>query len=126
MKRIFTLLTIVAFTTAFGQLAGSMEEVVTALKSGNASQMARYFDNTVEITLPGKSSNFSKTQAEVVLKDFFSNNPIKGFEQVHKGENGGGIFCIGQLHTRSGTYRTTIYMKQRGDALVLQELKFER
>lgn len=125
MKRIFTILTL-AFMVASFTYAQSIDAVVSAIKSSNASQVAKYFDNTVEMTLPGKSSSFSKTQAEVVLKDFLANNQVKDIVAIHKGENSGNQYYIGTLVTKAGNFRTTIYMKQRGDAQVLQELKFER
>jgi len=125
MKRIFTLLILAVATASFTTFS-PIDDVIAALRSGNAAQVAKYFDNSVEMTLPGKNSSFSKTQAEVVLKDFFSNNPVKGFDVIHKGENGGNEYCIGTLSTKNGSYRTTIYMKQRGDMQVIQELKFER
>ena len=102
-----------------------IDEVVNAVKSGNAAQVAKYFDNTVEISLPDKSNSYSKSQAEIVLKDFFANNPVKGFDIIHKGENAGSQYCIGTLLTKNGSFRTTIYMKQKGDVQVLQELRFE-
>ena len=104
----------------------SIDEVVQAMKTGNAAQVARYFDATVEITTPEKSNNYSKSQAEMVLKDFFANNVVKGFEVIHKGQNAGSQFCIGTLQTKAGLYRTTIYMKQKGDLQLLQEIQFEK
>lgn len=109
-----------AFTTSL-----RIDEVVAAMKAGNAAQVARYFDQAVEINLPDKGGSFSKSQAEIVLKDFFANNPVKGFEVIHKGQNAGSQYCIGTLLTRNGSFRTTIYMKQKGDLQVLQELRFE-
>ena len=124
MKRIISLLAIGFLFCAFTSFSG-MDEVITALKSGNTAQIARFFDNTVEITMPGKSSSFSKSQAELVLKDFFNNNPVKGFEVMHKGDNAGSQFCIGNLDTKNGSYRTTLFMKQKGDKQLLQEIRFE-
>ncbi|MBL0355968.1 MAG: DUF4783 domain-containing protein [Chitinophagaceae bacterium] len=95
------------------------------MKTGNATGVVKFFDNTVEITLPDKGGSFSKRQAEIVLKDFFSNNPVKSFEVIHKGQNAGSQYCIGTLVTQNGSFRTTIYMKQKGDTQVLQELRFE-
>ena len=106
-------------------LFSGLDEVVNAMKTGNTSQIAKYFDNTIEITVPNKSNDYSKSQAELVLQDFFNNNPVKAFEVVHKGENGGSQYCIGTLITKSGSFRTTIYMKQKADKLLLQELRFE-
>src|ERR1700712_2960493 len=101
MKRTLTLIalgfTIASFTYNIG-----IDDVVAAIKSGSASQVAKYFDNTVEINLPDKSNSYSKSQAEMVLKDFFNTNTIKGFEVIHKGENAGSQYCIGTLTTKSG------------------------
>ncbi len=104
----------------------SVDEVVSAIKNGDASQLSKYFDNTIEITLADKSNSYSKSQAELVLKDFFNNNGVKDFEIVHKGDNTGAQFIIGTLKTKNGEYRTTIYMKKNGDRQLLQELRFEK
>ncbi len=78
----------------------SVDEVVSAIKNGNASQLSKYFDNTVEITVTDKSNTYSKSQAELVLKDFFNNNIVKNFDIVHKGDNTGAQFIIGTLNTK--------------------------
>ena len=124
MKRFFTFLGAVVMLSSF-TLFTSIDEVVTALKNGDAVQIARFFDNTVEITMPDKSNNYSKNQAEVVLKDFFNTNGIKGFDVIHKGENAGSQYCIGTLVTKNGSFRTTVFMKQKGDKQLLQEIRFE-
>ena len=102
-----------------------MSDVIAGIKAGNAATVAKYFDNTVEISLPGKSNSYSKSQGEAVLRDFFANNPVKSFTVVHQGESGGSEFCIGTLVTGSGSYRTTLNLKQKGDKQTLQEIKFE-
>lgn len=124
MKHFFTLITIGALMSSF-TLFSSIDEVINAMKAGNATDIAKFFDNTVELNLPTKSNNYSKSQAELVLKDFFTTNAVKSFEVMHKGENSGSQYCIGTLVTKNGTYRTTIYMKQKGDKQVLQEITFE-
>lgn len=124
MKRFFTLIAITAILSSFSAFL-SIDEVVSALKNGDAAQIAKHFDNTVEITMPDKSNSYSKNQAEVVLKDFFSTNGVKSFEVNHKGENAGSQYCIGTLVTKNGSFRTTVFMKQKGDRQLLQEIRFE-
>ena len=124
MKQILALVTIGIFVSAFSFFS-SIDEVITAMKAGNASEIARFFDNTVEINMPDKSNSYSKSQAQLVLKDFFSTSAVKSFEMIHKGENAGSQFCIGTLVTKTGTYRTTIFMKQKGDKQLLQGITFE-
>lgn len=124
MKRIFTLFSVLTIVSSFSIYAG-IDEIISALKTGNANGIAKYFDTTVEITLPDKSNSFSKSQAEVVLRDFFNNNPVKGFDILHKGENAGSQYCIGTLVTKNASYRTTVFMKQKGNRQTLQEIRFE-
>ena len=124
MKKIFTLFAITTILSSFTLFTG-LQDIVNALKGGDATQVARYFDNTVEITMPDKSNSYSKSQAEMILRDFFSNNPIKGFNVIHRGENAGSQYCIGTLLTRNASFRTTVFMKQKGDKQTLQEIRFE-
>lgn len=124
MKRFFTLIATTVLLSSFTFFT-SIDEVVTAMKNGDAAQIARFFDNTVEITMPDKSNNYSKNQAEIVLKDFFSTNGVKNFEVIHKGENAGSQYCIGTLITKNGSFRTTVFMKQKNDKQLLQEIRFE-
>lgn len=124
MKRFFTLIAMAALMSSFAVLS-SIDEVVAALKTGNAPAIAKFFDNTVELTMPDKSNSYSKSQAEMVLKDFFSTNGVKSFEVLHKGENAGSQYCIGTLNTKSGSFRTTIFMKLKSEKQFLQEIRFE-
>ena len=124
MKRIFTLFSILVIVSSFSIFSG-IDEIISALNTGNATEIAKSFDNTVEITLPDKSNSYSKSQAEVVLRDFFTINPVKGFEVLHKGENAGSQYCIGLLVTKNASYRTTVFMKQKGSRQTLQEIRFE-
>ena len=124
MKRFFTLLAVGVLFCSF-IFFSSIDEVISAMKTGNSSEIAKFFDNTVEINMPEKSNSYSKSQAELVLKDFFNSNTVKTFEIIHKGENSGSQYCIGTLITKNGSFRTTIFMKQKGDKQVLQEITFE-
>lgn len=124
MKQFFTFLAASLLLTSFTVTSG-IDDIINALKTGNASQIAKYFDNTVEITLPDKSNSYSRSQGEMILKDFFSNTQVKSFEVMHKGENAGSQYCIGTLVTSTGSYRTTVFMKQKGDKQTVQEIRFE-
>ena len=103
----------------------TIDDVLKAIRSGNASELAKYFDTRVDISLPGNSDNFSKNHAEMILRDFFANNSVKGFQVKHKGENNGSQFCIGVLQTKNGNFRMKLYMKQKGNEQVVQEIAFQ-
>ena len=126
MKKIFTtiLLSTVLLLSSFKAQQG-IDEVVGALKSGNATELAKYLDDNVELTLPEKSDSYSKAQAQVIIKDFFSNNGVKGFELKHKGTSPGGNFAIGTLQTSAGNFRTNIFMRNNKGKDVVKEIRFQ-
>ena len=126
MKFFFTIVSIslITLSSSFSVRLG-IDDVIAAMKTGNALQVAKFFDNNVEISMPDKSNSYSKSQGELVLKDFFTTNMVKSFDVIHKGENAGSQYCIGTLVTKGGSFRTTIFMKQKGEQQVLQELRFE-
>ena len=124
MKKLLFFLAIFISVCSF--ISPSFTEVVKAIRSGNSAEVSKYFDNTVEISLPEKSNSYSKSQAELVLHDFFATNGVKDFEVLHKSDTPGSQYCIGNLQTNNGTFRTTIFMKQKGDRALVQELRFEK
>mgnify|MGYP003538045773 CR=1 FL=1 len=124
-KNVFNFLLLISLTV-FSYSFIQKDDIVTALKSGSADKMAKYFDNMVDVSIPGKSNTFSKGQAEMVVKDFFALNKVKNFEVQHSGSNPSSNFIIGTLTTSSGNYRTTVYMRSRGDKQLIQGVEFEQ
>ena len=126
MKKIFTsFLVSSAILLSSYTLQIGIDEVIGALRSGNAGELAKYFDENVELTLPDKSDNYSKAQALVIVKDFFGNNEVKGFDLKHKGESPGGHFAIGTLQTKVGNFRTNVFMKTKGNKEVVTLIRFQ-
>jgi len=127
MKRLFTYLMTasVILLSSFTLQNSSIDEVIAALRSGNSAELSKYFDDNVELTLPDKNDNYSKAQAQLIVKDFFSNNGVKGFELKHKGDSPGGHFCIGTLQTNNGNFRTNVFMKMKGGKEVIKEIRFQ-
>ena len=125
MKRSLLLLPVflIAIST-FSQ--GGIEDVISAMKSGNASGVTKYFDSYVDITIDDKGSNYSRSQGELILKDFSSNNGVRSFELKHKGNNDNGDYCIGTLQTKNGNYRATVYMRLKGNKLVIQDIRIKQ
>ena len=126
MKTLFTYLLLgsVLLLSSYKSQNG-IDEVINALRTGSSGQLAAYFDDNVELTLPDKSDNYSRAQAQLIVKDFFGNNGVKGFELKHKGDSPGGHFCIGTLQTNAGNFRTNVFMKIKIGKEVLKEIRFQ-
>jgi len=126
MKKIFTLIGIlILFTTTAFKKASGLDEVIGALRSGNATELSKYVDDNIEISLPDRTDTYSRAQALMILQDFFKNNNVRAFEVKHKGDNGGSQFCIGTLQTRNGSFRTTVFMKTKNNRQLVKEIRFQ-
>ena len=111
LNKIF-LVTILLLLAIFEAKAQSFEKVKAAISIASAKEVSNYFDKNVEITLDGKTSNYSKTQGEFVLRDFFKKNPVSGFKIIHNGNSQGGlIYAIGKYTSNGKSYRALIRMR---------------
>jgi hypothetical protein len=126
MKTILTITCAALFfaISAFKPLSG-LDNVISALRSGNATEFAKHIDDNVEISLPSKTDSYSRSQAIIILQDFFNNNEVRGFEVKHRGDNGGSQFAIGTLSTKAGSYRTTVFMKTKNGKQLVKEIRFQ-
>jgi len=101
-------------------------DVSGAIKDGNSKDLAKYFYSSIDLTVPGNEGNFSKSQAEQIVKDFFSKNPPKSFVINHQGTSGDGSqFFIGTYSTVSASYRTYFLIKKFSDTPYIQQIQFE-
>jgi|688.fasta_scaffold01092_6 hypothetical protein len=125
MGRFLRLIFLFAVLFSLTSFEATVEEILGAFRNGDALKISRHFDSFVEITVHDKSHSYSRTQAEVVLKDFFTTNNVRNFTIIHRVNSNNGEYCVGTLNTRLGEYRTTILFKNKGDRKLIQELRFE-
>ena len=98
-----------------------------ALRIGSAKELARYFNSMVELGFDGNKSSYSQTQAEFVLKDFFSKNAPVNFEIIHQGASKEGVrYAIGKYSHKGGSYRVYMLIKQVRGQYVIDTIDFTR
>lgn len=102
------------------------EAISQAFKTGNAKELSKHFSSNVELKVFNKEDVYSKTQAEIIVKDFFTKNQPKNYHEVHNGSSKAGAqYIIGQLSTSNGTFRVNYFLKKSGELFLIQELRFE-
>ena len=108
--------------------AQALEDVVNYVRNGDIGSMAKSFDDIITITMNSNQSAYSKSQAEMVLKDFFSKNLVKEFVVIQNGTapNKNSRYAIGNLTTSTGSFQLYILLKLKDNAFVLHEIRFEK
>ena len=102
-------------------------EIKAAIRSGSARDLTRFLNNTVEIGIDGDKSAYSKTQAEFVLKNFFTKNAPTGFDFNHQGgSDKGQRYATGTYTSRNATYRVFVVVKQVNGVYLIDTIDFMR
>jgi len=122
----FSFICILALSTAS---ANAQNEVINnvrdALKTGSSRELSKYLNNTVEISINGEKSSYSRNQAEFVLKDFFNKYPSQSFRYVHQGSSKEGIkYTVGTYTYDRGEFRVFMIIKQIGGAYLVDKIDF--
>lgn len=124
--KIKTILITIICAITISLSAQNFTSIGNALKSGNSNELAKYFDSSIEVTIINTEAVYSKSQAEMVIKNFFSSNKPSAYKMVHNGDSGGAKYQIGELTTSSGTYRTYVYAKEKMGTMLIQEIRIEK
>ena len=101
------------------------DEIVSAFGSGNATQLAKYFNQTIELTMFDKEGIYSKTQAEMILRNFFTENPPKQFQILHQGGKDSSKYAIGSFISGTTNYRVTFLLKTLETKVYIHQLRIE-
>lgn len=116
MKQFLLLFVIAAGALSFTFKSDS-EGIIKALKAGDAEQLVLYFDSFIDLKLPEKDEvkNMGKNQAGIAIKNFFTENEIKGFDLTSQREMGGTMYLAGKLKNAGKGFNITIMMKKSDD-----------
>jgi hypothetical protein len=113
MKKLLLLTTLSIALFSFTSILQS--DVANAVKAGNAEQISSYFDNMIDLALPGKDEikNMSKNQASIAVKTFFDDNGIKSGEVTSQRELGPTMYMSGKLQGKTKSFNITLILKNK-------------
>lgn len=125
-RALITILSVFCLSVA-AQAQEPLQEVVNYVRGGNVTGIAKYFDKSIGININNNQATYSASQAEIVLKDFFSKNVVKEYV-VAQSSNGepNAQWAIGDLHTSTGTFQLYIKVSMINDKFLIKELRFEK
>ena len=101
------------------------EGIAESFRKGNSRELARHFNNNIELVVLDNEDVYSKSQAEIILRNFFlANKPVK-FELLHQGGKESSRYAIGNLETENGDFRIYFLLKLRGGIPLIHLLRVE-
>ena len=119
---------ILSFVFAFtADVAGITDDIALTIRTGNSKDLAKYFNTNLDLTIPGYTGSCSKSQAEIIIKDFFKKYPPKTFTIIHQGASTDGAqYSIGSMNSGSMNFRVYFLLKKFSEKFFIQQLRFEQ
>lgn len=121
---------ILVFLLAFPTLDGLAQDEIynpikEAIKANNSKAVVKYFNQSADINIEGEVNNYSKTQAEFVLGDFFKKHPGSEFNIVHTGSSPNGLkYAIGKYQSGADSYNVLMRIKESEKKYFVHEISF--
>ncbi len=102
-----------------------IDPIISAIQDGSSSELARFFNPTISLNINGQQGEYSRNQAEIVLKDFFKKNPPLDFSLVFKNENQSSVSTyIGEYASGQSSYKVFIKVSQVESSFRIYGLDF--
>ena len=112
-----------------GGTTGNQQEIprdiAIAFKVGTAKELARFFNDNLELAVGEKEDVYSKSQAERIMDNFFVNHPPKSFKCIHQGGKVTAQYAIGKLVTFKGEFRVYMLLKNKDEQSLIHQLRIE-
>lgn len=120
------LLMMLTHFSALAQSGSFPNHLIRATQNGDAATLAAAFNDNVELVLPGKSGIYSRSQAEMVVRDFFSSADPQEFKIMHEGTRDNASYVIGTLVCKSENFRVYFLTKSSEKKIIIHQLRIER
>ena len=119
---------IVVFFLSLSVFAQIPDDLILSLKSGNDKILSEYFNQNIELVVPGHDDVFSKSQAQQLVAKFFKESVPESFSIIHQGSSGneGARYAIGTLVTAKGNFRVYFLLKTSNNKAIIHQLRIEK
>jgi hypothetical protein len=119
------LMTLCCFSSSAQEQAKIPGGISIAIKAGNAFELSKYMNSTIELLLLDKEDFYKKNVAETILKDFFNEYKTTDFTIRHQGAKNDAEYAIGNLKTEKGNFRVYFLLKKVGEELLIHQIRIE-
>ncbi len=103
-------------------------ELESAVQKVDANKIVSFGADKILVSINNKESIYGKSQAAIVLKDFFTKKPVDSFKITVKSQTQGNIsFVAGEYISGSSKYRISFQFKKvdeqfKIDKIVISEI----
>ncbi|WP_194775506.1 DUF4783 domain-containing protein [Pararhodonellum marinum] len=104
-----------------------IEEITLSFQAGSSRDLAQHFHSNLEMNINGNQADYSKNQAEQVLRDFFKKFPPIDFQIIHRGESADNLkYFIGLYNSDNISFRVLIKGRNSQETMKIYSMDFTK
>lgn len=95
-------------------------------KSSGSKEIAAYFSPLIEMNILSDENEYSKAQAELILRDFFLRNKPVSVKIIHRlSSNPNFRFAVLSYQTDKDRFRVSVSMSREGERFLIKVIRIE-
>lgn len=95
-------------------------------KNSASKEIAAYFSPLIEMNILSDESEYSKAQAELILRDFFLRNKPVSVKIIHRlSSNPNFRFAVLSYQTDNENFRVSVSMSREGEKFLIKVIRIE-
>ena len=84
-------------------------------------------NESIQISIDGKTYSENSYKSSILLDDFFNNNDIDSFNMIHRGKSGTSLtYVIGEYLSDKKIYKILIFVDTKKNGNKIREIKIDQ
>ena len=118
--------TVVLCFILFFNNSNSLEDLITSLEIRSIEEISNYFDSNSEIIINEKVSKGNKFQLTKTLDNFFTENNLREFKIIHKGDSQNNIiYMLAEYSSNDDIYKVFLTLLKAERKYIIQKFKID-
>jgi len=126
MKRYFInlmLLIIMSINSSFINQENSLKKIKKAIEITSPREIINLLHDEYELNIENEIINSNKKKAELILKNFFDEQPLTSLNFIHEGQVNNEInYILAEYKAEKNSYSIIIFIKKKFDNLKITRL----
>ncbi len=111
---------------SFANMNDVIDDISSCIRSANTKELSKYFSSTVSMTLLNDEGIYSRVQAEIILRDFFSRNAPNQVKVAHRLDSNPNFrYVVLNLETSKDTFRVSYKLTNNDNSFEVTEFRIE-
>ena len=105
----------------------NLQRIIESFNLMNSNEIISHFNESIQISIDGKTYSENSYKSSILLDDFFNNNDIDSFNMILRGEAGTSLtYVIGEYLSDKKIYKILIFVDTKKNGNKIREIKIDQ